>query len=86
MSADITWCIEANCPETTCFRNTKNMQKDATPWHSYAKLKDTQLCPMFNAVEPVRSSLGFWTCGECGDAIRFMDHYCHNCGRRQKWD
>lgn len=40
-------------------------------------------------VDPVQEIISdsmSWHCGACGDFIRFMDRYCHNCGRKVGWE
>ena len=43
---DITWCMDESCPVVSCMRNTKNMMDRSGP-HSYAMMKDTEDCPIY---------------------------------------
>lgn len=45
MSQDITFCMEEDCTNRSCFRHRNH----ACPGfvHSYAFLRNTELCPLF---------------------------------------
>ena len=81
---DHTWCIEENCPMTSCYRNTENMI-NRTGVHSYAMFKGTAECPISRSLDECMD--GCFHARECfakhddpDEALReLVDEYCEEC-------
>ncbi len=81
---DITWCMEENCPMTSCRRNVVNMV-ERVGVHSYAMFKGTAECPVSRSLDECID--GCLYAKECfakhddpDDALlELEDEYCEKC-------
>ena len=81
---DITWCMETNCPMTSCYRNPVNMI-NKHGLHSYAVFKGTVECPISRSLDECMS--GCVHAKDCfrdyedpDEALRELeDTYCIDC-------